>query len=101
MEVKILSQRYNPLLRRKEVAFKVERERNVGTSPRFDVRKKLAEMLKTELELVYVKRLETKTGTVIDVGEANVYDAIEQAQLIEPKYVVDRNSTPEKSEKKE
>jgi len=101
MKVKITSQGYNPLLKRKEVAFEVEHEETGGTPSRFEVRKKLASLLNEDLELVYVKRLETKTGITVAVGEANVYDAIEQAQLVEPQHIIARNAPPQKPEEKE
>jgi len=101
MEVKIVSQTYNPLLKRKEIIFKVEHEQTRGTPPRFEVRKQLAGMLKMKLEQVYVKKVETKTGTMIAYGEANAYDTVEQAMLIEPKYVIERNTPKEKAEKPE
>lgn len=101
MKVKIASQGYNPLLKRKEVAFEVEHEETGGTPSRFEVRKRLASLLNEDVELVYVKKLETKTGTMIAVGEANVYDAIEQAQLVEPQHIIARNAPPKKPEEKE
>ncbi|RLI44450.1 30S ribosomal protein S24e [Candidatus Bathyarchaeota archaeon] len=101
MKVKIVSKKYNPLFKRKEIAFEVEHTDTGGTPPRLEVRKELASKLKTSLDLVYVKKLETKTGTMIAVGEANAYDAIEQAKLLEPKHIVIRNTPPEKTEKKE
>ncbi len=101
MKVKITSQGYNPLLKRREVAFEVEHEETGGTPSRFEVRKSLASLLNEKLELVYVKRLETKTGMTVAVGEANVYAAIEQAQLVEPPYIIARNAPPQKPEEKE
>jgi len=101
MNVRITSEEYNPLLKRKEVAFEVEHKETGGTPSRLEVRKRLATLLKTDLELVYVKRMETKTGTMIAVGEANAYDSIEQAKLVEPKHIIARNTPPEKQEKPE
>lgn len=100
MDVKITSKEYNPLLKRKEIAFEVEHADIKGTPPRFEVRKKLASLLKTDIELVYIKKVETKTGTMIAVGEANAYDSIEQAKLVEPEHIVARNMPPEKPEEK-
>ncbi len=100
MKVKIASQGYNPLLKRKEVAFEVEHGETGGTPSRFEVRKRLASLLNEDLELVYVKKLETKTGTMVAVGEANVYGAIEQAQLAEPEHIIARNAPPVKPEEK-
>jgi ribosomal protein S24E len=45
--------------------------------------------------------METKTGTMIAVGEANAYDSIEQAKFVEPKHIIARNTPPEKKEKPE
>jgi len=101
MEIEIISEKYNPLLKRKEVVFEVKHEQTRGTPPRFEIRTKLAEMLKTKLEQVYVRKVETKTGTMIALGEANAYDSVEQAMRIEPKYVIERNTPKEKAEEVE
>jgi len=101
MEVRITSEQYNPLLKRKEVAFEVEHRETGGTPPRFEARKRLAALLKIDPELVYIKRMKTKTGTMIAVGEANAYDSIEQAKLVESEHIIARNAPPEKQEKPE
>ncbi|MDH5438145.1 MAG: 30S ribosomal protein S24e [Candidatus Bathyarchaeota archaeon] len=98
MKVKIVSQEYNPLLKRKEIVFEVEHAETGGTPPRLEVREKLASKLKTSLELVYVRRMETKTGTVIAVGEVNAYDSVEQAKFLEREHIVARNAPLEKAE---
>jgi small subunit ribosomal protein S24e len=101
MKVKVISEEYNPLLKRKEVTFKVEHAETGGTPPRLEVRKELATLLKTDLELVYIKKIETKTGTMTVVGEANAYDSLEQAKLVEPKHIVARNAPPKKQEEEQ
>ncbi|MCZ2808315.1 MAG: hypothetical protein O2V44_03065 [Candidatus Bathyarchaeota archaeon] len=98
MKLKIVSKEKNPIMKRKEVTFSVEHAQTGGTPTRVEVRKKLATLLKTDLELVYVKQVETKTGTMVAIGEANAYDSIEQAKLMEPKHIIARNATPEKPE---
>jgi len=100
MEVKITRQQQNLLLKRKEVAFEVEHAQTKGTPGRLEIRNKLAEMLKTKPELVYVKRVETKAGTMKAAGEANAYETVEQAKLIEPEYIITRNRPKEKTEEK-
>ncbi len=97
MKVKIVSEKYNPLLKRKRVIFEVEHQKVKGTPPRLEIRAKLAEMLKMKREQVYVRKMETRTGTMIALGEANAYDTIDQATLIEPKYVIERNTPKEKA----
>jgi len=98
MKVKIISKEYNPLLKRKEVTFKVEHAETGGTPNRFEVKKQLAALLKADLELVYVRKMETKTGTTTAVGEADAYDSVEQAKIVEPKHIVARNVPPKQSE---
>ena len=98
MKVNIISKEQNPLLKRKEITFSVDHAQNGGTPTRVDVGNQLASLLKTKLELVYVKNFETKRGTMVAVGEANVYESIEQAKLMEPKYIIARNALPEKPE---
>jgi len=101
MEVTIASEEKNPLLRRREVYFQVEHNQTGSTPPRLEIRKAVANALKTNIELVFVKKFETKTGTQIAVGLANVYDSIEQAKLIEPEYIFKRNVPPEKPKEEE
>jgi len=98
MKVKIVSKEYNPLLKRKEVTFEVEHTEGGGTPHRLEARKQLAILLKTDLELVYVKKMGTKTGTMTAVGEANAYDSVEQAKAVEPKHIVARNVPPKQPE---
>ena len=95
MKVKIVSKEQNPLLKRQEVAFRIEHNQIGGTPTRGEVRNQLVLMLKTDLELVYIKQLETKTGTTVAVGEANAYETVEQAKLIEPKHIIVRNTPKE------
>jgi ribosomal protein S24E len=47
-------------------------------------------------DVVFIKRMNTKTGTNITKGVANVYQSIEQAKLVEPEHIRKRNSVPEK-----
>jgi len=98
MEIKITEQQYNALLKRREVTFEVEHAQTKGTPSRLEMRSRLAELLKTSPEVVYIKRVETKSGTMIAVGEANAYDGVDQAKLIEPAYIIARNTPKEKKE---
>ena len=102
MKIKVTSKKRNPLLKRREVVFEVDHRQAGGTPPRLQVRKELASLMKSDLDLVYVKRLETRTGTMVAIGAANAYDRVEDAKLVEPKYVIARNVpsvTPEEEEK--
>ena len=102
MKLKIVSKKQNPLMKRNEVAFTIEHEKAGGTPTRAEIRKQVATQLKTKLELVYVKNVKTKTGTLVAVGEANAYESVEQANLMEPKHIIARNAVaPEKAEEPE
>ncbi len=96
MEIKILSDNRNPMLKRREINFKIEHEQVGSTPSRKEVRMAVAVALKTDENVVFVKRFVTKTGTQTATGFANVYESIEQAKLIEPEYIVNRNIPPEK-----
>jgi len=101
MEVKIISDKENSLLKRREIYFYVEHGQTGCTPPRLEIRSAVANALKTDTNLVFVKKLETKTGTHMAAGMANVYDSIEQAKLIEPEYIIKRNVPPEKPKEEE
>ena len=101
MKVNITSQENNPLLKRRELTLSIEHTQIGGTPTRTEVSKQIASLLKTNPQLVYVKNLETKTGTMVAIGEANVYDSLEQAKLIEPKHIIARNKLPEKPKSQE
>ena len=95
MKLRVKSDEYNPLLRRREVLFEVDHGEEGGTPRRVEVRRALAEELKADLECVYVRRIETLTGTTIAVGEAHVYDTPEQARFVEPEFIKRRNQASE------
>ena len=101
MKVEITAKRYNPLLKRTEITFKVDHRDVGGTPRRIDVRRQIASMLNVDLDLVYIRRIVTKTGTMIAVGEANVYDMAEQAKFIEPDYIIARNAPPKEEKEGE
>jgi ribosomal protein S24E len=97
MEVKILSKKDNPVLKRKEIAFSIEHGPKGKTPGRLDVRKNLAAGLGISEELVFVEKMRTMTGTNTSVGVANAYENKEHAIFIEPEHIVKRNSPPEKA----
>jgi small subunit ribosomal protein S24e len=101
MEIKIVSEKENPLLKRREVDFQIEHGETGSTPSRFEVKKAIAAVLKKDAELVFVRKFETKTGTHVVFGRANVYDSIENAGFTEPEYIKKRNSPPEEPKKDE
>jgi small subunit ribosomal protein S24e len=97
MEIEIISEKENPLLKRREVHFRVKHEQTGSTPPRLEVRNAVANALKVKADFVFVKKFKTKTGKHVAVGLANVYDSVDQARLVEPEYIIKRNELPEKT----
>jgi small subunit ribosomal protein S24e len=100
MEVNVVSENENPLLKRKEIRFEVKHVAG-ATPPRLEIRKAVANELKANVDLLFVKRFETRPGTHTAVGVANLYDSTEQAKLIEPEYIIKRNIPPTDKQKEE
>jgi ribosomal protein S24E len=96
MKVKVIDDRHNSLLKRREVAFEVEHDVHEGTPTRAELRKNLAEILKANIDLIFVKRAITKTGSLLTVGEANVYDSAGQVKIVEAEHIINRNIPPAK-----
>jgi ribosomal protein S24E len=96
MQIKIESSKNNPLLKRKEVVFTIIQGPKEKTPPRLEVKRAVAIEMKVADEVVFIKRMHTKTGTSIATGDANVYQNVAQATIVEPEYIRKRNSPPEK-----
>ena len=88
LELELTSVKKNPLFNRQEIEFKVEQAK---TPSRSNVRIGIAVALKVDLNQVYVRGIETKSGTHLTVGTAHVYDDPAQALKVEPKYIIERN----------
>ena len=101
MEVKIISTKKNSLLKRKELDFMVEQGPRGKTPVRLEVKKAIAAQLKVNENLVFIKKMKTRTGTTTTVGLANAYETVEQANFIEPDYIRKRNSPPEEPREEE
>jgi small subunit ribosomal protein S24e len=101
MEVKVTSEKKNPMLKRKEISFQVEHAETGSTPSRVEIRRAIASTTKTNEKVVFVKKFETKTGTLTAFGTANIYDSVEQAKLIEPEYIIKRNIPAEKTKETE
>ena len=101
MKLRVTTQNYNPLLKRKEIAFEVEHAHKEGTPRRSEMRKSLAENLKANVDLVFIKRAVTKKGSMLTVGQANIYDTLEQVKAVEADHIITRNAPPPLKPKEE
>ncbi len=97
VKLEIIDQKRNDLLKRLEVKFQIDHEKS-GTPTRLQIRQSLAGVLDVEEERVYIKKIETKTGTTISIGEANIYDSISQAEYVEPEHIILRNRPKKEGE---
>ena len=96
MEVNVISEKENILLKRKEVQFRVNHDLTGSTPSRLGIRKAVASALSKGTDVVFIRKFVTRTGTHMAFGVANIYDSADQAKLIEPEHIVKRNIPPEK-----
>jgi len=98
MDFRIVQEKDNKVLGRKEIGFEVE---NSKTTPsRKELRKRIAALKNSKEELVSVASVKQCYGEHRSTGLAFVYKDIERLQRIEPEYLIKRESK-KKKEKKE
>jgi ribosomal protein S24E len=92
VKLELTSTKINKVIGRKELSFKVT---EASTPSRADVRREIAVLMRTEPDNVYVRVLQTKSGTRVTTGIANVYNDAVTALAVEPKYIITRNKGKE------
>lgn len=98
MEVKIIEQKEQPILSRKELTAEIS---FTGKTPsNEEVRKKVAEALKVKEELVAVRNIYTEFGLTKAKVNACVYENKEKLDSIEPKKKEKAKPGGEKKEEK-
>ncbi len=98
MELKILEERPNPLLKRTEYRFEVTHGTQ-ATPKRDDVRAELAKLVKAPKERVVIERMHARYGTAVSIGEAHAYQTKEAALATARAHVLIRNGLKEKPQK--
>jgi len=91
MELKNITYRYNPLLERKEVYLDIDHSSEGSTPSRIAVRDALAKHFGVDPACVVVRKVETRTGTMVAKVEAHVYDRPETALSVEPEHILRKN----------
>ena len=90
MDIRIIKDKKNLLLNRRELDFIVRYE---GSTPsRNDVKNKLAAMLNAPLELLVVQRIKTEYGMQEAKGYAKLYEDAARMKEVELEYVLKRNA---------
>ena len=90
MEIKVLNESYNPVMKRKEFEVEVSHT-SAGTPERFLTRKTLAEWFNTKLDSLYITRMATGTGTQKTICNVQVYDDQKIAERAVLSYIKVRN----------
>jgi small subunit ribosomal protein S24e len=98
MEIKILEERTNPLLKRHELRFEVAHA-TAATPTRDLVRTELAKAVHAHKDRVVIERMHPRFGTAVTRGEANVYETADAAKSITREHILVRNGLKEKPAK--
>ncbi len=102
MEVFVESERQNPLLKRREVYFRLKYEEEGRTPSRADVRQKIASLFSAEAERVVIDHIKPEFGKTEAKGYAKIYDSIDDLMKIEREHIIRRNfGSREESEESE
>lgn len=95
MEIKILEERPNPLLKRHEYRFEVAHA-TAATPSRDSVRGELSRIVKAPKDRVIIERMSARYGTATTRGDALVYDTADAAKSITRAHILVRNGLREK-----
>ena len=98
MEIKILEERTNLLLKRHELRFEVVHA-TAATPTRESVRAELAKAVNAPKDRVIIERMVPRFGTAVTRGDANVYDSADAAKSITREHILVRNKLKEKAVK--
>ncbi len=95
MEIKVVEERTNPLLKRRELRFEVAHA-TAATPTRDTVRSELAKEVHAAKDRVIIERMRPRFGTAVTRGEANVYETADAAKSITREHILVRNGLKEK-----
>lgn len=98
MELNLISERYNPLLKRREISVEINHP-GEGTPTRASARELLTSKLKTDKGKLVIRKMTTKTGMNKTFCEVEVYEDPNLMDRVFPKYIIEREKREEKEEK--
>lgn len=90
MDIQVISEKNNPVLKRREISFKVIHDE--ATPSRKSIVERLAATQNTKIGLVYVDGLKTEFGKRETIGYAKIYETEERAKQIERAHIIERNT---------
>ncbi|VVB63197.1 30S ribosomal protein S24e [uncultured archaeon] len=99
MDIKIIEEKNNPLLNRREVVFKVDHES--ATPSRKSIVDRIAATMNSKEGLVIIDNLKTEFGKRETIGYAKIYETEERAKQVERPHITERNTfvAPEEAKK--
>jgi len=98
VEIKILEDRANPLMKRHEVRFEVAHA-TAATPTRDAVRGELSKLVRAPKDRVIIERMNARYGTAVTRGDAVVYETADAAKAIVRGHILIRNGLKEKPQK--
>lgn len=98
MEITIIEDRPNPLLKRHEYHFEVAHA-TAATPSRDAVRGELSKLVKAPKDRVIIERMAARYGTATTRGDALVYETADAAKSITREHILIRNGLKEKEMK--
>jgi len=98
VEIKILEERANPLMKRHELRFEIAHA-TAATPTRDAVRGELSKLVKAPKDRVIIERMHARYGTAVTRGDAAVYESAEIAKAIVRGHILVRNGLKEKPAK--
>jgi small subunit ribosomal protein S24e len=90
LDIQVISEKNNPILKRREISFKVIHDE--ATPSRKSIVERLAATQNTKVGLVYVDGLKTEFGKRETIGYAKIYETEERAKQIERAHIIERNT---------
>ena len=93
MDIKVIEEKSNPLLQRREIKFSVSH--NLGTPSRDEIKGKIAAYLNSKPELVVIERMRSEFGKRETRGYAKIYETVERLKSVETEHIIQRNTKKE------
>jgi len=98
LELRILEDKSNPLMKRHELKFEVAHA-TAATPSRDAIRGELSKLVQAPKDRVIIERMHARYGTAVTRGDAMVYETAEAAKAIVRGHILVRNGLKEKPTK--
>jgi len=98
VEIRILEDKANPLMKRHELRFEVAHA-TAATPSRDAVRGELSKLVSAPKDRVIIERMHARFGTAVTRGDAVVYDSAEAVKATVRDHILIRNGLKEKPAK--